>query len=395
MQQQTGMPAKWLFAGSFLANTGTSFIWPLTTIYLHDTLGKTLITAGLVLLCNSLCVVLGNTVGGYLYDRWSHFKTILVGSIIVIGASTFLMFDNGWPAFPIGLVMLGFGNGLNLTCINSFATEVKNQRTSYIFNILYFMSNLGMVIGTLMVGYILPYGISRVFTVSTILFIIFGAIVVCFYRNHEGERANISHNEHDNSLPKPEKLAAAKLWPLFSLLFNIVVLWIFYEQWQSNIATFMVENGLSIKHYSSVWTLNGVMIVLIQPFMTYFDEWLMSHLHMRLYGGLSLIGASFLVLTVAGNHYFLFLTAMAILTIGEILVNPAASTFVNNISPMGQKGRFLGALASSISFGRALGPIIGAVVIQYVSYTSLFVIATICIWLAVLSFAGINKHYLS
>lgn len=389
MKQQTGMPAKWLFAGSFLANTGTSFIWPLTTIYLHDTLGKTLIIAGLVLLCNSLCVVLGNTVGGYLYDRWSHFYTILLESIIVTSASIFLMFNNGWPAFPLGLVMLGFGNGLNLTCINSFATTVKNKRTSYIFNILYFMSNLGMVIGTLMVGYILPLGISKVFAVSSTLFIIFMVIVILFYRNHESSK-NISRSD---ALPKPDKLTPDKLWPLLALLFNIVILWIFYEQWQSNIATFMVENNLNIKHYSSVWTLNGVMIVLIQPIMTYFDEWLMSHLHMRLYGGLSLIGASFLILIVAGDHYFLFLTAMAILTLGEILVNPAASTFVNDISPDGQKGRFQGSLASATSFGRALGPIVGAVIIQYISYTTLFILATLCIWLAVFGFSLVNKHY--
>ena len=390
MTEQTGMPAKWLFAGSFLANTGTSFIWPLTTIYLHDTLGKSLIVAGLVLLCNSLCVVLGNTVGGFLYDRWSHFYTILAGSIIVIFGSTFLMFNNGWPAFPLGLMLLGFGNGLNLTSINSFATEVKNKRTSYIFNVLYFMSNLGMVIGTLLVGYILPYGISKVFAISLVLFIIFGIIVVLFYRNHEGTR-NISRGA---ALPPAEKLTADKLRPLLALLFNIIVLWIFYEQWQSNIATFMVENGLSIKHYSSVWTLNGIMIVLIQPFMTYFDEWLMSHLHMRLYGGLCLIGTSFIVLLFAGAHYYLFMASMAILTIGEILVNPAASTFVDNLSPVGQKGRFQGSLASATSFGRALGPLIGAVIIDYISYTSLFILATLCIWLAVFGFSLINRHYL-
>lgn len=387
MQRQTGMPAKWLFAGSFLANTGTSFIWPLTTIYLHDTLGQSLITAGLVLLCNSLCVVLGNMVGGLLYDRWSHFYTILLGSLIVIGASTFLMLNNGWPAFPLGLVMLGFGNGLNLTSINSFATEVKNKRTSYIFNVLYFMSNLGMVIGTLMVGYILPFGISKVFAVSLSLFIIFGIIVVCFFRNHEGQ-----HLTRDKTLPKPAKLAPNRLRPLLGLLCTIIVLWIFYEQWQSNIATFMVENNLSIRHYSSIWTLNGVMIVLIQPVMTYFDEALLRHLHARLYGGFFLIGSSFLVLLIAGTHYFMFLLSMAILTIGEILVNPAASTFVDNISPADQKGRFQGSLASATSFGRALGPLVGAAIIDYISYSSLFILATVCIWLSTLVFALITKH---
>lgn len=389
MHRETGLPAKWLFAGSFLANTGTSFIWPLTTIYLHDTLGKSLITAGLVLLCNSLCVVLGNFIGGILYDRWSHFYTILLGCLCVIGASTFLLLNNGWPAFPLRLVCLGFGNGLNLTSINSFATIVKNKQTSYIFNVLYFTSNLGMVIGTLMVGYILPFGISKVFAVSLVLFIIFGILVVCYYHGHESQQ----HLSRGQALPKPQKLLANKLGPLLGLLAAIIILWGFYEQWQSNIATFMVENNLNVKHYSSVWTLNGIMIVLIQPIMTHFDEQLLKHLQARLYGGFFLIGSSFLILLIAGAHYTLFLASMAVLTIGEILVNPAASTFVDNISPLEQKGRYQGSLASATSFGRALGPLVGALLIHYLSYAALFVLAALCIWLITSVFAAINYGY--
>jgi len=64
-----------LLLGSLITNTGISFIWPLTTIYMHEYLHETLTTASLVLLINSASTVLGNYIGGLLFDRWSPYKT--------------------------------------------------------------------------------------------------------------------------------------------------------------------------------------------------------------------------------------------------------------------------------------------------------------------------------
>lgn len=59
----------WLFAGSLIINTGISFIWPLTTIYIHNYLHETLTIAGIVLFINSAFTMLGNAVGGWLFDH--------------------------------------------------------------------------------------------------------------------------------------------------------------------------------------------------------------------------------------------------------------------------------------------------------------------------------------
>ncbi len=44
----------WLLVIGMMVNvTGSSFLWPLNTIYLHDHLGKTLSMAGIVLMLNA------------------------------------------------------------------------------------------------------------------------------------------------------------------------------------------------------------------------------------------------------------------------------------------------------------------------------------------------------
>ncbi|MCT3441325.1 MFS transporter, partial [Limosilactobacillus fermentum] len=46
---QTEIKFRWLLLGSFLVNVGNSFIWPLTTVYIHDQLHQSLTVSGIVL----------------------------------------------------------------------------------------------------------------------------------------------------------------------------------------------------------------------------------------------------------------------------------------------------------------------------------------------------------
>lgn len=66
----------WLFAGSLIINTGVSFIWPLTTIYIHNYLHETLTVAGIVLFINSAFTMIGNALGGFLFDKWHPYQTL-------------------------------------------------------------------------------------------------------------------------------------------------------------------------------------------------------------------------------------------------------------------------------------------------------------------------------
>lgn len=60
----------WLSIGNLIASIGTSFMWPLTTVYMHNYLHESLTVAGIVLFFNSLSMILGNYAGGYIYDHW-------------------------------------------------------------------------------------------------------------------------------------------------------------------------------------------------------------------------------------------------------------------------------------------------------------------------------------
>lgn len=378
----------WLFAGSLIINTGISFIWPVTTIYIHNYLHETLTIAGIVLFINSAFTMFGNAIGGWLFDHWHPYQTILLG-VTTATLSTFaLVIFHGWPAYPILLVTLGIGNGIVVTGLNSTATLMKSRSTSYIFNALYFTQNLGLVFGSLMVGFILPYGITYIFILAFIMFFIFNLVVAIEYRN-----LNVAHhspNQHSTNSSIKATLSHKNTYTITSLLICVFVAWVAYEQWNSNISSYMLFLHMSVKDYSLLWTLNAVLIVLIQPLLTYFDRWLSDHLHGRLYFGFCLFGLAFLLL-IGARHYFIFALSMALLTIGEIFAFPAVSTFVNNRAPSTAKGKYQGIVQAITSAGRAFGPLIGAIIIDYSSFQILFGFCTFIIIISVLGFALTNK----
>ena len=100
----------WLLVIGMMVNvTGASFLWPLNTIYLHENLGKSLSVAGIVLMMNAGASVIGNLIGGTLFDKFGGYRSILVGISITLTALVGMNIWHGWPHYVVFLTIVGFG----------------------------------------------------------------------------------------------------------------------------------------------------------------------------------------------------------------------------------------------------------------------------------------------
>lgn len=62
-----------------------------------------------------------------------------------------------------------------------------------------------------------------------------------------------------------------------------------------------------------------------------------------------------------------FLLSMAIVTIGELMVMPTASTVVANLAPDDMRARYLGILTLGWPIGSGIGPVVGGFLNDFVS----------------------------
>lgn len=375
MENKYFIQLKWLLIGSLITSTAMSFIWPLNTIYMHNTLHQPLTVAGIVLGVNQLATMLGNWLGGILFDHWSIYYTSLVGVMINILALGLLIFLNSWPIYAFLIILSGFSNGILTTCIYSLATRVQNKKTSSIFNMLYFTSNFGLVFGTLAVGYLLKIGVSYIFTLASLTQVIFLIIVIKYF--------NIVNYNKGYSKKKVVVKGKFLIW---SVLLALLLSWVVYTQWQSNLSAYMLGKGFSIKQYSFLWTLNAVLIITFQPVLTFFNDFLIKHIISRINVGLFLFAVAFFILLL-NHNYFILGISMAFLTFGEILLFPGVASLVDIYAPNNESGIYQGLVQMFTAGGKAVGPFIGAAIIDCSNYKVLFLCLVLIIMAAIFIFS--------
>lgn len=374
MQKENGVQLKWLLVGIFISSIGNSFVWPLTTIYMHEQLHESLTVSGIILLFYSGANVVGSYISGLLFDRYNPRHLLLNGSIVATIVIALMIFFNGWPIYAFLLTAIGFFNGWIMTMINSYATRT-GQDGRYVFNMLYFANNLGMVIGTTIVGPFYQYAhgnIAPLFTITTVLYLIFILIVFVHFKDGDDKTSGETPTVDITGDQRAAKMPKANLWVCWTFFISLCVIWMMYEQWSSNLSVFMTERGISMTKYSLLWTINGILIVLAQLALSWINRWY-NNPYMLVYIGTFTITLSFVLLLVA-KTYAWFILAMVVLTIGEATAIPTMPAIVNSLSPVAVKGKYQGILNAYSSLGKAFGPLFGGLVIGAASYHVLFVI---------------------
>ncbi|HAT55220.1 MAG TPA: MFS transporter [Lactobacillus sp.] len=347
-----------------LNNSGASFLWPLTTIYLHNYLHESLTLSGLVLLGMSLMMIVGDSVGGYLFDHWKPYQTGVLSAALATLAVIALIFWHGWPIYGILLLVIGFGDGVNMTILNSLATWVKSTSTRHVFNMLYVSMNIGVVIGTLIVGYAIKFGITVVFIIAAVCYAAL-TIVVALHFNVTPEVSTTpkaTHREMDGKRSRPTVLIVLILVLLLAI--NLA-----YSQWESVISVHMTNLGIPVLNYSLLWTLNGLIIVALQPLVTRWSE--KFKIENVIVVGITLFAISFFMLIFA-RAYWMFVITMIVLTFGEMIGHPALPAWIAVKAPASEAGRYQGFANMAIAFGRALGPLFGGFMLDYATFPVLF-----------------------
>lgn len=367
---QKEVQLRWLFLANLLNNAGAAFMWPLTTIYMHNYLKQSLTFSGVVLFIMSMAMIGGNYVGGRLFDRWRPYWTAILGATIsTLTLATLIFWHSLWP-YAAGLIIVGFGDGISMTVVNSYAATVTTKSNRYVFNMLYMALNVGVVIGTLLVGYLLDLGISVIFTVTTICYL---GLITIVLSTFNVAPATMSHESKQtvrgkDTTPKSHRQL---IWLIALMIFTI---YMSYALWESLLSVHMTNLGIPFKNYSEVWTINGLLIIVSQPIVSLFNEHFKIGTQVGV--GITLFALSFLGLVFA-RQYIDFIIIMVVLTIGEVIGLPIAPAWVDDMAANDQRGKYQGRYNMALSLGRAIGPLFGGMMVAQFSYSVLFMTVTV------------------
>ncbi len=358
-----------LIIGMIINVTGSSFLWPLNTVYIHDHLGKSLTLAGLVLMGNAGAGVIGNLIGGALFDRVGGYRSILIGIAITFGSSIGLIFFHSFYPYMIFLITLGFGGGMVFPSMYAYAGTVWKEGGRKAYNAIYVAQNVGVAVGAAAGGLLASLSFQWIFIGNAIMYVAFFLLAFFGYRSlaHRSVEPVIKNVLDDRFVIKSRTRFRALIW----LCAAYFICWLAYVQWQSTIASYTQDIGISLSHYSLLWTVNGAIIVLGQPLLAFIVKNWLRVTKTQIIVGISIFMISFLVASQA-NIFMGLMTAMIILTIGEMLVWPAVPTIAGDLAPKGREGFYQGVVNSTATGGRMFGPIVGGLIVDFNGIQSMF-----------------------
>ncbi|WP_246514383.1 MDR family MFS transporter [Exiguobacterium alkaliphilum] len=336
-----------------LNTTAASFLWPFNTLYINGYLGESMTLAGIALLVNSALAIVGNYIGGTLFDRLGGKTTLVIAVSLLLASSLgFLLFHATFFGYLVWLGLIGFSGGLVFPTVYAFAGLIWPEGGRRSFNAIYVAQNVGVALGTAMSGQVARINIEWIFYANFFLSVLFVVVLLFGFRYLKETTRPVIQSQLEAAATT---LSGATMKSMWYVAIGYAALWFVYVQWQGTIAVHSQGLGVTISEYSLLWTVNGAMIVFAQPLLNRMLRQFEDDLKRQLIIGGVIFLAAFLVVPFAGG-FAMFMVAMIVMTVGEMFIWPAVPTIAAKLAPAGKAGQYQGLVNIAASVGRMIGP---------------------------------------
>lgn len=355
----------WTLIGAmFIDRLGGSLLYPFFSLYITEKFGVGMTEVGFIFTLHTSAMFFGNMLSGALTDKFGR-KNMLLAGILLSGTSSLLMgFIPTYQTFMIFTIITGLVGNIGGPAVNAMMADIlpEKQRAQG-FSILRVVVNLSVSFGPMIGGLLAGYNFFYLFVADFVISMITGLIVYLKIPETKPQ-ADENHPEAEQSLWGTLTGYRHILrdtvflgFLLLTLLTNLV-----YMQMNSSLSVFLRDlHGISSQKYGYILSLNAIMVVLMQFWITSritrYKPMSMMFLGNMLYAvGFAMYGFV--------SSYALFLLAMAIITIGEMVSSPILQSMVAQIAPETMRGRYMAVFNLSFGTAQAIGPLAAGIIMD-------------------------------
>jgi len=363
----------WILAlATVVSAYGESFFWPLTMTYIHDVFGQSLTVSSMVLILQYGAALIGNMTGGILFDRWSGRKVILISLFSLIGLLVLMGMTGNFVLYVLELTVIGFFQGMLWPGMRALSGALWPEGGRRAINMLYVANNVGVALGAASGGIVASLSFQAAFYCNAGAYVIFLIIFLLTVREHHLARTRKLAAEAREQGASAGRVPKSTWTALGLISFGMAMITASYMQWQTTMPSYLKMLGIPLAEYTVLWTVNGLVIVLGQPLLSWFiGRYAQSLRSQVVIGGLLFAAAMGIITTNTG--YWAFVLGMVILTFGEMLIWPGVPAIAAELALPGREGLFQGIAATGSSAGRMVGPLLGSTL--YESYSAQWMLA--------------------
>lgn len=358
-----GLPSTyWVLWVGTLVNRLGGFVVPFLAIYLTRERGLTEERAGFIVALFGAGSMLSSLVGGMLADRFGRRIALVLGLWLASGGMLFLGFSEQLLWLRIAAFTAGLLGDLYRPAVSAAVADVvaPNDRVRA-FGLLYWVVNVGFAIALPLGGFVAQGGFLLLFVGDALTTFIYGC-VVWFKVPETSPQFTPSRSLLPSAVPFKDKTFLAFWVP------NFLVALIFF-QGHTALALDLIARGLRTTEYGTIMAVNGVLIVLLQPFMARLvTRWRRSTV---LAAGAVFTGLGFGLHALSATVPLAML-AVAVWTVGEILGATVSSSVVADLASPQLRGSYQGVFSMSWGVASCLAPALGGTVLGRFGSTTLW-----------------------
>jgi MFS family permease len=342
-----------LLAGNLVSATGGAMIWPFLSIYLRQRLDLPLATIASLLTLNAVMGILSSFIAGSAADRIGR-KRIMAISLSA-GVIYYLLMSQAETllAYAILMGLWGAFNPLFSVGANTMIADlIPSEKRMDAYSLTRVVHNVGIAIGPIAGGFLAVVSYTYAFYAAAVAFGIFAVLVIFFIRDTLPEVDALT--AHSTTAGFGPVLRDTKFIS-FTLLFALTtmaasIMFIL-------LPVYSKENfGLPENRYSFIVTVNATMCIFMQYFVTRIA---------KRFPALPVIGIGALFYAVGvgsvalGAGFWAFVISMVIMTVGELILTPAATNMVAELAPVSMRGRYMSIYGLGWPIASGVGPILG------------------------------------
>ena len=358
-----------LILGGFIQSTGNSLMWPLNSLFMHTVLNRSLTEAGTLLAAQSAASLFGQFMSGFLADRFGPKKVMIIGLVGAILSVGSIGIYPVWGVYAPAFILFGLAQAFIFVPLNALIHALCPEGGRRGFNYLYISNNAGVAVGTAIGGMLAQVSFRLTFSLNAAGFLIFLLLLLIGVSERKAPIHSISSKQSTEGLTKDSGFKV-----LLALCGGIFFTWGAYIQLVTILPVVMNQLGFSLFSYSVLWTLNGVFIVTLQPFINWVIKAWAKSFERQFYLAAVLLTIGYVIL-LGKLPYISYIIAMLILTLGEMLILPAVPAAAAQLAPQGKTGAYQGIIGGASSGGRMVGPLLGGMMYDYGGGSSVWTFA--------------------